>query len=71
MPIPMIMMSRSDQSASRRPVANGRRRTPPVSGSSPYGASRPSSPNQTENVSPWFRQASRPNWAIIASVNAV
>ena len=35
------------------------------------GASRPSSRNQTVNVSPCERHSSRPNWAIIARVKAV
>ena len=34
-------------------------------------ASRPRSRNQTVKVSPCERHSSRPNWAIIASVNAV
>ena len=42
-----------------------------VAGTGPNGASRPSTRNQTENVSPCIRQASRPNWAIIASVKPV
>jgi len=70
-PSPMITMSKSVQPPESRPVANGRRWTRSVSRSSPNGARRFSSPNQTLNVSPSRRQAFRPNWDIIASVNAV
>jgi hypothetical protein len=51
-------------------MAAGRRGRFPTS-TRPHGAIRFSSPNQTLNVSPSRRQASRPNWAIIARVNAV
>ena len=67
------MRSSIRQPGRSSPDANDRRATRPSRGSptSAVGASRPSSPNQTLNVSPLARHASRPNWAIIARVNAV
>ncbi len=55
------------------PVAMGRRTTPPVSGvpDSANGASRPSTPNQTLNVSARWRHGSRPYWAMPSRVMAV
>ena len=55
------------------PEAMGRRTTPPASGvpDSANGASRPSTPNQTLNVSARWRHGSRPYWAMPRSVIAV
>ncbi len=63
--------SAADQPGSSRPLPNVRFVTRPSSSTRRNQASRPRRRNQTVNVSPCERHASRPNWAIIASVNAV
>ncbi len=59
------------QPGSSSPLPNARVRTLPSSSTSRQCARRPSRRNQTVNVSPCDRHSSRPNWAIIAMVNAV
>ena len=60
--------SAADQPGSSRPLPNERRWTRPSSSTRRQWARRPSRRNQTVNVSPCERHSSRPNWAIIASV---
>ena len=63
--------SAGDQPGSSSPLPNGRADHAPVLVDERQCASRPSSRNQTVNVSACDRHSSRPNWAIIATVSAV